>query len=217
MQESTFLQAQLAMFFSSPIVRPDKFSYKLIDNIEELFDIIPSISPYPLFQQHFTQSIVNIQGNGFNISITPERMDLFYNKNININIDIKNSFILLASKIIKNISTYTLNRIGINWLIFFEGYDADAYIKSKFLKDKIDIGKELQIKMNMVGKYKNREVNHIKNIYWGSIEKDTRYVQGMFYHQDINTIVSQKSLSQEYIMSFFDNYKSVLENDPEIY
>ena len=80
MQKGILLQAQLAIFFSTSIERPDKLAYKLLDNIEELFDIVPAISPYPLFQQHLTQSIVNIQGNGFNISINSERMDLFYNR-----------------------------------------------------------------------------------------------------------------------------------------
>lgn len=71
--------------------------------------------------------------------------------------------------------------------------------------------------MNMVGKYKNREVNHIKNIYFGNIQKDAKYIPGMFYQQDINTVVSDKSLSHQYICSFFDNYKSVLEKAPEVY
>lgn len=120
MQNVILLQTQLAMFFSSPLTRTDHLAYTLIDNIEELSDIVPSISPYPIFQQNFMQSIVNIQGNNFNIAITPERMDLFCNRNINTEIDIKNNFISLSSKVIKSIPPhYSINRIGVKFNNFF--------------------------------------------------------------------------------------------------
>lgn len=209
MQNIILLQTQLAMFFSSPLTRTDHLAYTLIDNIEELSDIVPSISHYPISQQPFMQSIVNIQGNNFNIAINPERMDLFYNRNINTQIDIKNKFISLSSKVIKSIpSHYSINRIGVSSTSFFEHYDADTYIKNNFLKGNFNNSKEFQIKMNTPSKYKNKEINNIINIYWGVLPKNKEYIHGMFYNRDINTVASQKILSIEYQIDFFKKFST---------
>lgn len=204
MKNGILLHTQLVLFFDPHIRRPDRLSYTLIDKIEYLSEIIPNITYFqnPIIGTN-SHILINLQGDNFNVSINQERLDLYINKNIDTDNEVENTFISLAKKILDGLESISISRIGIISLVFYETDNADEYIKCTYLKDTFKHGKELQVKMNILDKFKNKDINNVINIYSGNIKKGKNTILGLFYNKDVNTVPSTKELSKEYIKDFF--------------
>lgn len=208
MNDPIFTQLQMAIFFLNAEDRPDLIAYKLLDGMKQFENVIPNISNFTTAFGEYakvTSTNINISNKYYYISLSNQRLDLYYNLQpiIENNHKFQHEFSETSLHILKILEIYSIKRIGIVRTAFFEGLDCDEFIKNKFLNIEKESYTEFSMQFNKPSFFNEYKINKMTNIYHGEYNINGESKKGTFIYRDINNVPKDNKLPNEYLQDIF--------------
>ena len=221
--DSRILNIQLALFFETPISRPDELISPLDKKLNKLFDGIPTIMPMPDFDKiKVDLPVVQLTSktSGYRCNISKTRIDFFYRpkKIVKDFKNIKNDFNGKAIKFIEAVidSNFSqINRIGFVADYFIEHSNPSSRLQKKYISLQLGDLRDIAIRFNKENKIENLSINDITNIQTGFLIIDKKQKKGFLIQRDINNIVEKDLKFNLISLKNFLNYcyNFVLKNE----
>ena len=198
MKEEIIINTQLALFFESPIQRPDQLVTSFNEAVGEIFDQVPVILPVPNQVQLLEVPLVQINsGNGvYSCNIARNRVDFFIaGEGKQKFADIKTN---LLDKVVKYYNFFTskskIKRIGFVVRFFVQDEKPDLVVANLISDDfkKIQDGETNQTYVRFTTRTKigDYEINNYSSAERTAvnIEKVGEKILGVMITRDFNTI-----------------------------
>lgn len=203
------VKLQLALFFESPVPRPDNFYIPINSDMGNLFDEMPQIIPIPMDAPHDIPRVQLHSGdNRYHCNIAASRIDFIYNGN-NEDEDhwgaITKDF-LAKVKLFVN-SSFRLSRFirfGLIGNFFIPDRSSSTTITRKYLKIDLNSAEEINFRFNKRSESHGLKLNNITSINTALSENKGVSKKGIYVELDVNNVPSGETLSSEKLLQLIE-------------
>jgi hypothetical protein len=209
MENYKFLGLQIALFFKEPLLeRVDLLSVG-INEIIDVFDDSPQTLPIPESEPDFPILILKSKDGMYQCNLFRSRVDLFLNisdenKNKDF-IEHKKRFDPKIQSLFEFFSKKSeINRVGYIAKLFFICDSPSNLIEEKFLKNKVNRIKEINLRLNIGETTDNLKLNHITKVLPGQLVKDES--EGILIQKDINSVKEEEHKFDKKLFKEFLQY-----------
>lgn len=218
--ETHLIKIQVALFFEKPISRPDLFIQPINKNLENVFDVMPTILPLPE-DAPLEIPIVQLTStkNNFQSHISRIRADFFFNANPQKRIkDLKEIEKDLISKldgfceaISDNIKDNHIIRIGIVAQYFIDDDKSIETVLNSYVKKELENVQEVTLRFNQKNKICNLSVNDIVKLETLNGKINGKNKKGFIIERDINNIPKEgiyldKKTLKDFVKEVLNSY-----------
>lgn len=181
---------QIALFFSNTITRPDELFSTLNNEMDNIFDAIPTSLPLPPEVLDVPLKMMTSSNNKYQCNIARSRIDLFINDNPTISNDMNQ----LVRLFIDKITTKTeVNRFGFVGSYFIEDENASKRIQDKYFKHTDEDIDEINVRFKRPKVLNNQTTND--NTMINSMVQVNQFTgatrKGLLIQKDINNNLQQ--------------------------
>lgn len=215
------LKFQTAVFFKSPVERPDLLHANMPSDLLNLFDNIPIIHPMPPVPigipniQDFPVVTLQSSHAGYQGTISKGRADLFYNYSSNRDYSDLFSEVTHYSELFYQYfySKQQVNRIGIVISVFIPEENAVKMLSKRYAARELQNCEELAIRFNKREQTEGIQLNNILNLHSDVVTFGNQPpVPGVIIECDINNIPQPTILTEMQCKTIFqfatDRYKA---------
>jgi hypothetical protein len=190
---------QFALFFRDIVLRPDLEFKDLNEQMQNLFDGIPTIMDIPA-EAPSDIPILNLKSeNGvYTCQIARSRIDIFLNRvdKEKSNQELLNDFNIKAQPFVGYVlSKRNIARFGMVAKYFYRSADSVDVIKRKYFKNELGIVSELSIRFNRQDDVDGILINDVVDVGAKIARIGDANVKGILVSRDINNFPTDKGLT----------------------
>lgn len=206
------LRFQTAVFFKSPVERPDLLHANMPPDLLDLFDNIPIIPPVPPIPEGIPNlpdfPIVTLQSShpGYQGTISKNRADLFYNYSTSRNYSELLTEVVGYSELFYQYFTSKqhVNRLGIVISAFIPEENAVKALAKKYTNRELQNCEELAIRFNKREQTEGIQLNNIINLHSDVVAfGEQASTPGVIAECDINNIPQSTILTEAQCKTVF--------------
>lgn len=202
----TTISTQIALFFESPILRPDILFQKINSDMGDIIDSMPQTLPLPAEAPPEIPRVLGTSSFGkHNLNVSLNRLDFMqnYHPTEDIEESIKEFKRNCNNIIISALQSQKIIRIGIVGNHYIPNVNPNKLISELYLNEKSTGSDEISLRINKKSKVGEVIVNNVINLNQGIVAAPNYQGNAVIIQLDYNTEQKEKPLNENTIISLF--------------